>query len=379
MTAAATLADVATPALALDLPRFERNCARMLERCRALGVHLRPHMKTLKAIEAARVAIDPGHGGIAVSTLSEADYFARGGIADIQYAVCITPDKLARAADLMRIAPRFSFFLDSVEMAAAAAEFATREGVALRVWIEIDSGEHRTGIEPGDERLIAIARTLAASPALLAGVATHGGHSYEARTADAIAAVAQQERLAVVNAAERLRAAGFDVPGVSAGSTPTAMHMRSAEGLTEIRAGVYMAGDLFQAGIGSHGTQDVAASVVATVISHKPDYNQIVVDAGGIALSKDRATGALGERDMGYGLVVDLNGEPSYGRLTVGGVHQEHGAIAVSDPALFARLPIGAKVRILPNHVCMTAAAHDHYLVTDGAAVRGEWSKTGGW
>jgi D-serine deaminase-like pyridoxal phosphate-dependent protein len=373
------LADVPTPALALDLGKFRRNCARMIEKCRSVGVPLRPHMKTLKAIEAARVAIDPAHGGIAVSTLREAEYFAREGIADIQYAVCITPDKLSRAAELMRLAPRFSFFLDSIEAAEAVAEFARSRSVPLRPWIEIDSGDGRTGVEPDDPRLIEIAGILSGSPAEVAGVATHGGHSYGVRDAAAIADVADQERLAVVGAAERLRGAGFEVPGVSAGSTPTAVHMRSGEGLTEVRAGVYMAGDLFQVAIGSHGVEDIAASVVATVISHKPARNQIVVDAGGLALSKDRSTAALDGSDMGYGLVVDLEGRPVFGQLTLAGVHQEHGEIQGAEPLPFDRLPIGSRVRILPNHACMTTAAHERYLVTEGSDVRAEWEKVGGW
>jgi D-serine deaminase-like pyridoxal phosphate-dependent protein len=336
-------------------------------------------MKTLKSIKAARSAIDPAHGGIAVSTLREADYFARQGIADIQYAVCITPDKLVRAAALMRLAPHFSFFIDSIEVAQAVAAFAQAEQTALSAWIEIDSGEHRTGLEPDDPRLTQVAAILGCSPAKLAGVATHGGHSYGARDADAIATIADQERLAVVEAAGRLREAGFEVPGVSAGSTPTAVHMRSSEGLTEVRAGVYMAGDLFQVGIGSQGIEDIAASVVATVISHKPERNQIVVDAGGLALSKDRSTAALPEHDMGYGLVLDLEGRPEFGRLIVGGVHQEHGEIQGTGPLPFDRLPIGARVRILPNHACMTVAAHDRYLVTEGSTVLAEWEKVDGW
>jgi D-serine deaminase-like pyridoxal phosphate-dependent protein len=336
-------------------------------------------MKTLKSIEAARSAIDPLHGGIAVSTLREAEYFARHGIADIQYAVCITPDKLSRATALLRLAPRLSFFIDSIEAAEAVADLAQTEQISLLAWIEVDSGEHRTGLEPDDPRLTKVAAILGRSRAKLAGVATHGGHSYGARDPGAIAAIADQERLAVVEAAGRLRDEGFEVAGVSAGSTPTAVHMRSAEGLTEIRAGVYMAGDLFQAGIGSHSVEDIAASVVATVISHKPERNQIVVDAGGLALSKDRSTAALAEHDMGYGLVLDLEGRPAFGHLIVSGVHQEHGEIQGAAPLPFDRMPIGSRVRILPNHACMTVAAHDHYLVTEGATVRAEWEKVGGW
>lgn len=371
------LAEVPTPALVLDLVRFRRNCERMIARCRALGVGLRPHMKTLKSIDAARIAIDPEHGGIAVSTLREAEYFAGHGIEDIQLAVCITPDKLDRAARLGTSIPRFSTFLDSIETARAVAAHPGAD--RLGIWVEIDSGDHRTGLAPDDPRLVEIAGILAASPARLSGVATHGGHSYGGRDPAAIATVAEEERLAVVHAAERLRSAGFEMPGVSAGSTPTATHATSAEGVTELRPGVYMASDLFQAAIGSTTMDDIALSVLATVISHKPDHGQIVIDAGGLALSKDRSTGALGECDVGYGLVVDLEARPAFGRLTVGGVHQEHGEIR-GHSLPFDQLPIGSKVRILPNHACMTAAAYDRFLIVDGSGtVTDRWERANGW
>jgi D-serine deaminase-like pyridoxal phosphate-dependent protein len=374
------LSEVFTPALTLDLGKFRRNCDRMIAKCRSLGVPLRPHMKTMKSIEAARIAIDPAHGGIAVSTLQEAEYFAGHGIEDIQLALCITPDKLKRAAAITRSIPRFSFFLDSPEVAQTVADFARADDVPFRVWIEIDSGDGRTGVVPESDLLIPIAEALNDSPAILAGVATHGGHSYSGRDPGAVAAVAEQERLKVVEAAERLRAAGIEVPGVSAGSTPTAFHAASGEGLTEFRAGVYMAGDLFQAGIESQTQDDIAMSVLATVISHKREHNQIVIDAGGLALSKDRSTSALEGGDLGYGLVVDLEGKPAFGRMIVAGVHQEHGEIQGVGPLPFDQLPIGTRVRILPNHACMTAAAYDRFLVVDGGIeVSDTWHRINGW
>ncbi|MFC7498841.1 alanine racemase [Enterovirga sp. GCM10030262] len=370
------LSDLFTPALILDRGRLEANCEAMRERCRRLGVGLRPHMKTLKSIDAARIAIDPEHGGIAVSTLKEAEYFAGHGIEDIQVAVCLTPDKLERAAGVARSIPRFSFFVDSAEAARAIAAAA----MPFRVWIEIDSGEHRTGVAADGGALLEIANAFKGSRAFLAGVATHGGHSYRARSAEAITVIAEQEREAVVLAASRLRQAGFDVPGVSAGSTPTAVHARSGDGLTELRPGVYMAGDLFQAAIGSLARGDIAVSVLATVISHDRARGHLIVDAGGLALSKDRSTAALAGGDMGYGLVVDLDGEPAFGDLVVGGVHQEHGEVPVAHSALFDLLPVGARIRILPNHVCMTTAAYDRYRVVDGGHhIIDEWEKTAGW
>lgn len=347
----------------------------MLAKCRSLGVGLRPHLKTLKSIDAARLALDPAHGGIAVATLREAEYLAGHGIGDIQYAVCITADKLLRAKEIAGRVAHFSAFLDSVETAHAvvAAE------VPFSIWIEIDSGEHRTGLDPDDPSLIEIATLLRDGRVRLAGVATHGGHSYGARTPAELATIARQERSAVVRAAERLRAAGFEVPGVSAGSSPTASHMVSAHGLTEIRAGVYTAGDLFQAGIGAQAEDDIAVSVLASVIGRNEARGRVVIDAGGLALSKDRSTAAL-PHDLGYGLILDLEGKSSLGRLVVGGVHQEHGEIDGVSPEVLARLPIGAKVRILPNHVCMTAAPYDRYLVVDGgSAIVDRWDKIGGW
>lgn len=374
------LADVPTPAVILDLARLRANTAGMIQRMRALGVRLRPHMKTLKSIDAARLAIDPEHGGIAVSTLKEAEYFAAAGLSDIQCALCLTPDKLTRVTALMKSAPRFSFFLDSAAMARAVVAHARETGVPLRVWLEVDSGEHRTGVAPDGPELMEIAHILSDPAVVFEGVATHAGQSYGATSIEAVKAIAEAERISVVLAAERLRAAGIATPGVSAGSSPTAAHAASAEGLTEIRAGVYMAGDVYQAVLGTVTTDQIALSVLASVISASPAHGQVVIDAGGIALSKDRSTARAPHLDAGYGRVVDIAGQPSLGELIVGDVHQEHGEIRGPAPVPFERLGVGAKVRVLPNHACMTAAAHDAYWLVDGDdEVVGRWSRENGW
>ena len=375
-----TLREAETPAMVLDKGKLRANCERLKRRCQALGVRLRPHMKTLKSIDAARMAIDPSHGGIAVATLNEAEYFAQQGFIDIQYAVCITADKLPRAARILASAPRFSFFLDSLETARGVADFARNRGVAFRVWLEIDSGEHRTGIDPDDPALLETARVLVDSPARIEGVATHAGHAYRAASPEELRDVAEQERLAIVRAAERLRTAGISAEGVSAGSTPTAMHLLEGKGMTELRAGVYMAGDLFQVAVGSLALDQVAATVLATVISHNQKRNQVVIDAGGLALSKDRSTAAGPGPDMRYGLVLDALGRPLASGLTVADVHQEHGQIRSDTRLPFERLPIGSRVRIMPNHVCMTAAMYDNYLIVDGTdAIVDVWERTNGW
>lgn len=375
-----TLAGATTPALVLDRGRLKANCDRMKRRCSALGVRLRPHMKTLKSIDAARYALDFPHAGIAVATLNEAEYFAQGGIADIQHAVCLSPDKLPRAADILHRAPGFSFFVDSPQVAEQVVKFAGSHSVPLRVWLEIDSGEHRTGVEPEDPALLQIGRVLSQPAVKFEGVATHAGHSYRASDLEHLRAVAEQERLMVTMAAQTLRAAGVTVRGVSAGSTPTATHLPSAEGITEMRAGVYMAGDLFQVALGSLSMEDVAVTVLATVISHNVRLNRVVIDAGGLALSKDRSTATGPGPDLGYGLVMDVLGRSIDSKMTVTEVHQEHGEICSSSSLPLERLPIGSKVRIVPNHVCMTAAMHGHYLVIDGSdSIVDIWERTNGW
>jgi D-serine deaminase-like pyridoxal phosphate-dependent protein len=374
------LEEVSTPALLLDRQRLTANAERMRRRAEALGVRLRVHVKTLKSMEVAEIAMDAGRA-IAVSTLHEARYFIERGLDDVCYAVCIAPDKLAQVAALMRRAPRLSVFVDSLEAARALGRAAADNDVRLNAWIEVDSGEHRTGVAPDSADLIAIAEHLDATPRLaFAGVATHAGQAYACRDANGAREVAEIERSSVVAAAETVRAHGIECPGVSMGSTPTALHAASLDGVTELRAGVYLAQDLFQAAVGSCSMDDLALSVLATVISRDLARNRIVIDAGGLALSKDRST-AETAHDAGYGLVVDITGTASFGPLFVSNVHQEHGEIVGAAPLPFERLKLGSKVRVLPNHACMTAAMYGGYHVVDGANTRvaARWSRTNGW
>jgi D-serine deaminase-like pyridoxal phosphate-dependent protein len=187
---------------------------------------------------------------------------------------------------------------------------------------------------------------------------------------------AEQERNAVTEAAWRLRQAGHRCDIVSAGSSPTARHAENLTGLTEVRAGVYMFGDLFQAEIETHGSDAIALTVLTSVIGKRP--GRILVDAGGLALSKDRSTQDA-PIDFGFGLALDVAGRPSYGRAIVRRAYQEHGVVEF-DPAHPIDLPVGGKLRIAPNHVCMTAAAHDRYFVTDGEQdVVAIWHRVNGW
>ncbi len=363
------IADLPTPCLVLHRPILQRNIARMAGHLSAVGVPLRPHMKTAKSMDVARLVLHGQPGGITVSTLAEAEYFAAHGIADILYAVGITPQKLPQVAKIDAAGARMTVITDDAE---TASLIAAHPG-APRVLIEIDTGEARGGIGPDDAALLDIAQRLGP---LLAGVMTHAGHSYAGRTPQDMARIAEQERGGVVRAAQRLRDAGHTVPIVSMGSSPTALHAQTLPGVTEIRAGVYMFGDLFQAEIATHDIADIAVTVLASVIGRRS--GQVLIDAGGIALSKDRSTQATAN-DYEYGLVLDVEGRPTLGRSLVIRAYQEHGVVAL-DPSVTADLPIGAKLRVAPNHTCMTVAAHDRYFVTDGAQeVVAVWPRVNGW
>lgn len=191
--------------------------------------------------------------------------------------------------------------------------------------------------------------------------------------------MAEQERAAATQAAERLRAADLPCPLVSVGSTPTATFAEHLDGVTELRAGAYMFQDLFQAGLGVCGIENIALSVLTTVISRRPERGWLITDAGALALSKDRSTAALPVDQM-YGVVCDAETCAPRDGLRVVGVNQEHGIVAApaGGDLDWDRFPIGTQLRVLPNHACMTAAAYDWYEVLDGDAMT-RWDRCNRW
>ncbi len=373
-----------TPVLLLDLPVLERNCAAMQARARAHGVRLRPHLKTAKSAAVAAVATRGGFGGITVSTVAEAAYFASRGYPDLTYAVGIVPGKIPPLAAVIRATgAAITLISDDASLIRAADKAALANGQTFPVLVELDTGGGRGGVALDGRDLLPLARTVANCHALrLAGVLTHAGHSYHAQGVAGIRRIAEQERAGAVLAAERLRAAGLPCETVSVGSTPTVIHAETLAGVTEIRPGVYTFFDLQQAALGVCTETDIAVSVLATVISHNRRSRRVLIDAGALALSKD--VGASEFRPaVGYGLVRPVRG----GSLPVDGlfvadVHQEHGFVAAPagrEPPWDA-LPPGTTVRVLPNHACLTAAAFDHYHVDRGNGWTGTtWDKAVGW
>ena len=371
------LQDLKTPCLILDVERVRHNAARVCEIAHKNNVRLRPHIKTHKCMEVARIQTAGRDGALTVSTLAEAEAFARHGFSDFTYAVPVEPGKFAAALDLIRRGVRLQLITDSAEIPALLDNAAQTAGVTIPVFLKVDCGSHRCGVEPQTKEAIEIPRLIVASPNLeFAGILTHAGHAYDAHSKNEIAAVASSERDLMIELAERLRHDSIEVQTVSIGSTPTIQHIDHLQGIDEIRPGNYIFFDALQATLGSCSFADCALTVLAAVVHRDHGRKKVVIDAGAIALSKDRgAVESDGRCD--YGHVLDLAGNDLH--MRVESLSQEHGVFAVPDDATFDSLKVGSRVRVLANHSCLTAAQHSHYQVLEHGQIVDTWEIHRGW
>ena len=375
-----TIADLDTPAALIDVARMRHNIERMQARMNALGVRFRPHVKTSKCLPVVETQLAAGARGITVSTLKEAEQFFAGGVTDILYAVCIVPGKLEQVLALRRRGCDLKIIADSVAAAQAIASFGKAQHEALEVWIEVDVDGHRSGIPPEADALLVVGRALDEGGVRLGGVMAHAGSSYDCDDPEALRAIAEQERARTVRAAERLRATGLPCAVVSVGSTPTALSAEQLQGVTEVRAGVYVFFDLVMRNVGVCTTQDIALSVLGTVIGHQEDKGWAIVDAGWMAMSRDRGTQKQ-KQDFGYGQVCSEDGAPIEGYV-LSGANQEHGIVSRADGVdtrIAARFPVGTRVRILPNHACATGAQHPQYQAILPSGEVEAWPRFYGW
>lgn len=371
------LETIKTPSLVLDAEKMGRNVERINARAKSLNVSLRPHVKTHKCAEIARIQMAGNDGGIMVSTLAEAHFFLKNGFKDITYGVPIESGKFEEAIEIAKNCERFYVLSDDAATVESLNKAARSENIKLDVFVKIDCGAHRCGVEPHTPEAFEIPRLISdASHLNFAGILTHAGHSYNARSPEELLAVAQSERDSMRDLAQNLREKGLIVPIVSIGSTPTMSAIDDLEGITEFRCGNYIFYDATQATLGSCAAEDCALTVLAAVIHRDRRRRKIVIDAGAIALSKDR--GAVGlDANSGYGRVLDLAGNDL--GLRVESLSQEHGEFPVSDKAILNSLPVGSRVRILANHSCLTAAQHSHYHVLEGERIVDRWEILRGW
>jgi D-serine deaminase-like pyridoxal phosphate-dependent protein len=364
--------DVQTPAFLVDRSRVERNCASMRAKARASGVAFRPHVKTHKTLEIGRMQHGGAIGPITVSTLAEAEAFARDGYRDITYGVPVAPEKLHRVATLARGMERLSVLVDSERALRAIEEFAGAQGVTFDVYLKVDCGYHRAGVDPGSPDSVRLALALASSEAVrFQGLLTHAGHSYNAVDVEEIRRIAAEEAGSLTRFRALLASEGLGETRRSVGSTPTAAVVERFSECDEVRPGNYVFYDAFQATIGSCSLADVAVSVLTTVVGSYPERNALIVDAGALALSKDVGPAHI-DPHFGYGLVCDESLQPLPMRIEA--LSQEHGKIFTETP-----VPVGTRLRIIPNHSCLTAAMFDAYQIVDRGRVVDQWRPVRGW
>ncbi|MCS6965566.1 MAG: alanine racemase [Candidatus Kapabacteria bacterium] len=364
------LDELPTPALVLEYPVLLRNLQLMQQRTQLWGVALRPHAKTHKCAEIAHLQLRLGAIGLTVATLTEAYFFANAGVEDITWAFPLPLWAVEPALELARHI-RLRLLLDNITAAKALSDACAHHGQRVHVWLEVDCGARRSGLDPKSPLLLHVAEFVARSPWLeLDGLLTHAGHAYRAASPEELRLIALQEQELLLEASHRLQQAGIPILGISIGSTPTIMASETLlPGISEVRPGNYVFYDYTQVLLGSCRLSDCALTVLATVVSHQPSAEHFVIDAGALALSLDPGPQHLMPVPS-FGAVMEitdgtarLDPDVRISRLT-----QEHGLVAATQPGhLEKRYRVGDRVRILENHSCLTAALHDYYWVCDSA------------
>jgi D-serine deaminase-like pyridoxal phosphate-dependent protein len=345
-----------TPCLVVDLGVVEANARRLAGQLDARGVRLRPHVKTHKSIGLARIQLEAGASGITVGNLGEAEVMAGGGIDDIfvAYPIWAEGPKAGRLRALHDTVRRFAVGVDSAEAAERLAAAVAGSRSPLRVLVEVDPGNRRTGVAPRAAAGIALAaRSLGLA---VDGVFAHGGHAY--RAPEAAPAAGSDEIATLGAAAAGLRRAGVEAQIVSAGSTPTAVLAAGGE-VNEIRAGTYVLGDRQQLALGAVPPDGLAVWVAATVISTAV-AGQIVVDAGAKSLTKDRP-----DYLEGHGLLA------AWPDMVVARVSDYHGVVPI--PPDTEAPGLGQVVAILPNHACPVVDLFESFVAVRGPEIVGVW------
>ena len=372
--------DLPTPCLLVEQERLHANLKRMQQRAGANGVSLRPHVKTHKSIAIARLQLEGGARGITAAKVGEVETFVAAGIDDVRLAYTVVgDDKYMRLLKLMDDA-KLSFCVDTIEGARKASGFFESRGRAVDVLLEVDSGLHRCGVDPTDERSIEVAREIASLPGLrLIGILTHAGQVYNGphggeSPREALVRVSNHERNVMLAFALRLREAR--IPGVepgrfdiSIGSTPTMRHFenRDLDGfqITEIRPGNYVFNDAMQVGLEVADLEECALTVLTTVISRHRDrsgHERLFVDAGKKVMTSD-----TGYRTDGFGtLLYNARVMEPLPHAHVIGLSEEHGWIDVSGGSTFA---VGDSIRLVPNHACTAVNTQDVFHLVTGEDV----------
>lgn len=334
----------------------------------ARKVRLRPHAKTHKAVEVARMQIDRGACGICCAKLGEAEIFARAGFEDIRVPYPLHPSNADRVLALLD-STRLSFIVDDLDVArewSAKAKDANRQ---IDVLVKVDVGFHRCGIDPDRADAAELVARIAELPGLrFRGLLSHAGHGYGAASDQEMAAIAAAEARVMTTLARDASTIGVEVSEISVGATPTARYSLQQEGITEMRPGNYAYYDRTQVGLGAAAWTDCALTVLARVVS-TPAPDRIILDSGSKTLTNDLARG-YGSMP-GYGAVfANLAAEVPDPSLLVERLSEEHATVRVLEGR--SRLRTGDLVRVLPNHSCVVSNLVDAVWLVDGDRTVGE-------
>jgi len=357
-----TIADIPTPAVLVDAGKLKRNLETMQAAVNANGKRLRPHAKTHKSPEIARMQLAQGAVGICCAKLGEAEVFADNGITDIRIPYPLNP---VNADRVFALAERtaLSFIVDDPEVAKAWSGLAKSRGRRLDVLIKVDTGLHRCGIDPARADAGAIVSHVASLPGLrFRGLLSHAGHGYAATSEENAAAIAAGEARTLCTLADT---SGVTCEEISVGATPTARYSVRERGVTELRPGNYAYFDRTQVTLGAATWDDCALTVLARVVS-RPARDRIILDSGSKTLTNDGARGF--SPSPGYGGVLrDLESAEPDTNLLVERLSEEHAVVHAANGV--SDLATGALVRVIPNHSCVVSNLVDYVWLVDGMHV----------
>ncbi|ULO06874.1 alanine racemase [Paenibacillus sp. 19GGS1-52] len=350
-----------TPCIIVDRTKLLANINRYQAIADEAGITLRPHVKTHKTPQIARLQVEAGAVGVTVAKLGEAEVMADGGINNIVIAYPIVgQSKLERLVQLAKRV-KLTVACDSYEVASAISEAALKAGMVINIWIEIDPGYGRVGVQPG-ESLERLAGALAPLQGIVVtGVLEFAGHSYDAQTDEERKSIAVHEAAVASSSADTLRGCGFPIETVSGGSTPVSRFASLMQGVTEIRPGTYVFGDLTQVQAGALEIEQCALSVLATVIS-RPAPDRAVIDGGTKVFTMDGEDSVLG---TGRGYVI---GHPE---INVSWFNEEHGVLVL--PPSEQGLKVGDKLEIIPVHCCAVVNMLDELNIVQDDLVQEIW------
>lgn len=362
------LSDLRTPSVLIDKTQLEANVDRMQAAASARGIRLRPHAKTHKSVDLARVQIARGAVGICCAKLGEAEVFAAAGIEDIRLPYPINPANVDRVLRLLD-ATRLSFIVDNLDVARAWSNSMRVNQREVDVLVKVDVGFHRCGIDPQAAGAAEMVARVAELPGLrFRGLLSHAGHGYGGASDAEIKQIADEEARTLTTLGADVARLGVRVDEISVGATPTARFSLQLEGITEIRPGNYIYFDRTQVALGAATWKDCALTVLARVVS-RPAADRLILDCGSKTLSNDLARGFT--PTPGHGVIFAALDSPVPNEaLTIERLSEEHATVRVLEGQ--SPLKPGDLVRVLPNHSCVVSNLVDSVWLVNGSTVLDE-------